>query len=408
MDAPEEPPTRPVNQSNVRNAGVPRKQVVKVMRGLSRSAAAIPSPSSTTPQRRKRRWFARRARITAPTQAELDSLPVEKRQELHEVRRQRPWQHLTSAGVLLSLLLAGGGLYFTSKTWETGQKTLDSSIQGQITDRYTKAIEQLGSDKSVEVRTGGIYALARIARDSPVDAGAIVDVLAAFLEEHDYKPTKKARTPQKSWVPGSDAVAAIRVLGRVLKVHKSRGGDPEVWLSKTQFSHADWEDINLSDGYLAGANLSKANLDGAILNRIDLSVSDLSNATMAVAELDDADLSYADLTSADLSLSALTGADLIGAKLGLSVLDGADLSSADLTNAVLAGADLTDADLSGANLTGADLSGATLIGAKLGGANLAKANLADADLSSADLRGITGAKPAEVRQKAKTDAVTRF
>jgi len=35
--------------------------------------------------------------------------------------------------------------------------------QGQITDRYTKAVEQLGSDK-LDVRIGGIYALERIAR----------------------------------------------------------------------------------------------------------------------------------------------------------------------------------------------------------------------------------------------------
>jgi aspartyl-tRNA synthetase len=31
------------------------------------------------------------------------------------------------------------------------------SREGQVTDRYTKAIEQLGSDKP-DVRTGGIYA----------------------------------------------------------------------------------------------------------------------------------------------------------------------------------------------------------------------------------------------------------
>ncbi|MGH3218423.1 MAG: hypothetical protein ACRDPY_06785 [Streptosporangiaceae bacterium] len=34
-----------------------------------------------------------------------------------------------------------------------------------MTDRYTKAIEQLGHDK-LDVRIGGIYALERIARDS--------------------------------------------------------------------------------------------------------------------------------------------------------------------------------------------------------------------------------------------------
>ena len=34
-----------------------------------------------------------------------------------------------------------------------------------MTDRYTKAIKQLGS-KKLDVRIGGIYALERVARDS--------------------------------------------------------------------------------------------------------------------------------------------------------------------------------------------------------------------------------------------------
>ena len=45
------------------------------------------------------------------------------------------------------------------------RRTHELTEQGQVTDRYTKAIEQLGSDK-LDVRIGGIYALERIARDS--------------------------------------------------------------------------------------------------------------------------------------------------------------------------------------------------------------------------------------------------
>jgi len=52
-----------------------------------------------------------------------------------------------------------------------------------VTDRYTKAIEQLGSDKR-DVRIGGIYALERVARDSPRDHPTVIEVLAAFIREH--------------------------------------------------------------------------------------------------------------------------------------------------------------------------------------------------------------------------------
>ena len=79
-------------------------------------------------------------------------------------------------GRLLTLgagLLAAGALVFTARNF-----TL--SREGQVTDRYTKAIEQLGSDK-LDVRIGGIYALERVARDSAKDHPTIMEVLA--LEE---------------------------------------------------------------------------------------------------------------------------------------------------------------------------------------------------------------------------------
>jgi hypothetical protein len=55
-----------------------------------------------------------------------------------------------------------------------------------VTDRYTKAVEQLGSDK-LEVRIGGIYALERIACDSARDHPTVMDVLTAFIREHSHE-----------------------------------------------------------------------------------------------------------------------------------------------------------------------------------------------------------------------------
>lgn len=65
------------------------------------------------------------------------------------------------------------GLYFTAQTLRTTQ-------EGQITDRFTKAIDQLGKD-NLAVRLGGIYALERIARDSESDHWAVMEVLTAFV-----------------------------------------------------------------------------------------------------------------------------------------------------------------------------------------------------------------------------------
>jgi hypothetical protein len=82
-------------------------------------------------------------------------------------------------GRLLTLgagLFAAGVLVYTARNFRL-------SREAQVTDRYTKAITQLGDDKP-DVRIGGIYALERVARDSRRDHPAVMEVLAAFIREH--------------------------------------------------------------------------------------------------------------------------------------------------------------------------------------------------------------------------------
>jgi hypothetical protein len=47
-------------------------------------------------------------------------------------------------------------------------------------ERFVQAVDQLGSEK-LAVRIGGIHALARVARNSDPDRGAIMELLAAFV-----------------------------------------------------------------------------------------------------------------------------------------------------------------------------------------------------------------------------------
>jgi hypothetical protein len=79
---------------------------------------------------------------------------------------------------LTAALGAGGGLAYTARTYRL-------SREGHITDGYTKAVDQLGETEKLAVRLGGIYALERLAVDSERDHGVVVEVLGAFLREHD-------------------------------------------------------------------------------------------------------------------------------------------------------------------------------------------------------------------------------
>jgi hypothetical protein len=54
------------------------------------------------------------------------------------------------------------------------------SLTGQVTDRFTQALERLSSGE-LYVRLGGVYALEHVMRDSPDHHHDVVDVLTAFI-----------------------------------------------------------------------------------------------------------------------------------------------------------------------------------------------------------------------------------
>ncbi|GAA2399913.1 hypothetical protein GCM10010191_03860 [Actinomadura vinacea] len=129
--------------------------------------------------------------IPEPTPDELKDIPVGRRLELLELRRQRQdaerdrrrqskHQWFNSVGILIGVLAAVAGLVTTAITWRVGQDELRTTREKQVTDRYAKAVEQLGSDKP-EVRMGGIYALERLMADSSRERRTIIEVLAAYV-----------------------------------------------------------------------------------------------------------------------------------------------------------------------------------------------------------------------------------
>ena len=109
-----------------------------------------------------------------------------------------------------------GGLFFLVTIYVAWQNLVVSQEKHK-TDLFTRAIDQLGSEK-MEVRLGGIYALERIARDSQKDKGPILEVLTAYVRQNAPWPpedpaqarnrrpwTKKGRkvvSPAKESKPG--------------------------------------------------------------------------------------------------------------------------------------------------------------------------------------------------------------
>jgi hypothetical protein len=276
-----------------------------------------------------------------------DSLPMADRKDMV--------QGVASTAQATALGLAGAvgfiGLIFTwrslRQTRQATERTLELTQQGQITERFTKAIEQLGGgegeDKTIELRLGGIYALERIAKEFEQDYGVVMEVLSAYVREHAPRQRtalneviceqiivgKRPSAPP----PRSDIQAILTVIGRCISYDNN-----------TQQNPLDLHETDLHGAQLRDANLVQAIFVGADLRGIFLVNSNLTSAILASADLSGAVLAYTSFEKA--------------------ILSRADLRWADLTEAYLGEADLRDANFEGADLRGANLEGADLRNAK--------------------------------------------
>jgi hypothetical protein len=202
-------------------------------------------------------------------------------------------QAMAGLAVLIGIVV---GAYLTLRQ-------VKATREGQVVDLFSKAVEQLASDK-VPVRMGGIYSLEQIATNPLVGnvlRGNICVLLATHVRHRAPWPAAEDMTPG---IRAGDVGAAMAAISRRYVVVDGT----YVELDGTDLRNADFPGRNLSMCSLAGSNLSGANLAGA-----DLHQSTLQGADLRGANLSDANLSAANLKGADLSEAVLDGADLNGA-----------------------------------------------------------------------------------------------
>ena len=184
-------------------------------------------------------------------------------------------QEVTIVKIITGLLVLVG-MYWTSRRVLAAEDNVRVAEEGQVTERFTRAIEQLGDDK-MAIRLGGIYALERLAKDSEKDHGPIMEVLTAYVRER--APRQEEDTHNGAEKPPTDIQAILTVIGRRETTGKNRGNDP-LDLSGTRLVRADLTDANLS-----GAILVEADLSGAYLERTNLAGANLLGANLSGAIL---------------------------------------------------------------------------------------------------------------------------
>ncbi len=181
------------------------------------------------------------------------------RVQLENELRKTIAQIFGGVGILVTLFLG----------WEQIRATreeLSTTKEGQVTDRLSKAVEHLG-DSSLAVRVGGVYALERIAKDSPRDYWTVLEVLTAFIRGRAAAPQIRFKrngvcAQPSSWPPRPR--------------HPERNSDVQAVL--TVIKRRDWErdrgrldlrGVQLSDVDFAEAHLERADFDGSLLRNVD-------------------------------------------------------------------------------------------------------------------------------------------
>jgi uncharacterized protein YjbI with pentapeptide repeats len=299
------------------------------------------------------------------------------------------------------------------QTQESTRRTLELTEQGQITERFTRAIEQLGAtedkgQEKLEIRLGGIYALERIDKESSkrVYHPMVMEVLTAYVRENSRQRRGESSTStaasneaakqeegveQGAQIPLQRPPADIQAILDVI----NRREEEDVYERhrvSLDLQRADLQGADLQGADLAGADLQRAELQGANCRGANFQRANLHRATLQGANFQEANLYRADLREANLQKADLRDANLRGA-----LLYRADLREANLRRAALQGATLQEANLQEANLQEASLQGAFLREANLRraalqiadlrGDNLQEANLQEAILRRANLRG---------------------
>jgi Pentapeptide repeats (8 copies) len=245
------------------------------------------------------------------SRSQLDGIEKAKGIELqtNRLKLQNDARGTLLQGIAGAFLVLGAYL-----TW----RQLQVNKEGQVTERFTRAIDHLGHE-AVDVRVGGIYALERIAKDSPYDRRTIAEVLANYIRLHSpwppslpgqYQPDADLAAIPVLGIRAPDVHAAIVVIGRNKFFAQAVG--------RLQLPGVDFRRAFLSDSHLVGVNLRNSNLGGARLEWANLREANLYKTNLRKAEFLRTDLSDAKLPGAYLRETDLAQCILNGAVVDLA------------------------------------------------------------------------------------------
>jgi hypothetical protein len=200
---------------------------------------------------------------------------------------------LTAIGTGIGALALFINLLFTRQTVENSRQTLSHQRKSQQDERFFKAAELLGNERSIDARIAALFALEHLANDSDDHYGQVIEVISTFVRRRSDELSSEGWGPEKT---PQDIEAAVTILGRRRKA--------------------------LGRGEQNGINLR-----GAFLRRIAL-----RNGEFQLADLTDANLMDAELKNCNFADARFVAAKLQNGKWSNCILINADFRQADATS----------------------------------------------------------------------------
>ncbi len=233
------------------------------------------------------------------------------------------------------------------------RRQIETQEKGQVTDRFTKAIEGLGADKvifkdgeqhtapNIEVRVGAILALEKIAFETPTEREHTLETLSVYVRENisvkvatpDIDASEGYLEEYDRWkLPRSDVRAAMRSLSQLAKIEGLKDSHVDLRtssfknlaLSSLDCSVFDLRMCDFTDALITDCDLSDASFVGSYFSNTTISNSNLNRANFS-------DIAFGETTS--FKQSSLKG----------TLFQNCDLSQTSLTQNQL---DLTYGDRS--------------------------------------------------------------
>ncbi|UWQ47248.1 pentapeptide repeat-containing protein [Leisingera aquaemixtae] len=285
---------------------------------------------------------------------------------------------LVRLAAMTATLGAVAALPFTLIRLRLAREANNTAKQGQITDRINKAVEGLGSEKTVklegnewtepnlEVRIGALISISKTAKDNSEYLLSIIELISAYIRENSKSESDHKVRPD---IQVSLNLLFSKLAGNtpLIECIELLHPDYQIDLSNTNLKKANLRTCNLKR-----VNLTGSKLDGADLRHADLSHSSCWKTSFQFARMDPVDLTAGNFLMANFNKSQLSGSKIVGAVA----------SRANFSDTVMKSALLVSSRFNQSNFERANLSKSKVLNTRFTNTNLNDAKLIDSHVEN--------------------------